>query len=95
MNYLAHSTLKTFLYLLYGKSSLLLYNFKYPERESIVMDIFSNNIASLFIFKNSVVTIEKPSLEDITMNLYDISSNIKTFTIELCSDKREELLNYI
>ena len=44
MNYLAHSTLKAFLYLLYGKNSLLLIGFKYPDREKTIRDIFSNKI---------------------------------------------------
>ncbi len=95
MNYLSHSTLKAFLYLLYGKSSLLLFNFKYPERESIIQDIFSDNLESLFFFKNSEGTIERASLEDMSEILYDISPNIKTLEIILPSSNEGKLLDFI
>jgi len=95
MNYLAHSTLKTFLYLLYGKSSLLLFNFKDPDREKVIKDIYSNNLSSLFIFKNSEVTFKDPTKEDITANLFDISPNIENLEIQLPKSNRKKLINFI
>jgi len=95
MNYLNHCTLKTILYLLYGKNSLKLFNFKYSDREKVIKDIFSNNISSLFILKNSAITFKEPSIEDITENLYDISPNIKTLEIELLKGNNKKLTDFI
>ena len=95
MNYLAHSTLKAFLYLLYGKNFLLLLNFKDTDRKKIIADIFSNNLSDLFLFKNSETTFHNPSLEGINANLFDISPNIKTLSIKLPRSNNIKLTDFI
>jgi len=95
MNFLSHATLKAFLYLLYGQNSILLINFKYPERQNVVDDIFSNIFEDLFVFKNSKAVIENPTLDDVSGCLYDISADVKTFGITLPDSNKEKLLKFI
>lgn len=95
MNYLSHSTLKAFLYLLYGKGSLLLFDFKYLERQSIIEDIFVNGIVDLFILKNSEGEIGNFNLEKISDYPYDISPGIKTLEIMLPDSNKGKLLDFI
>lgn len=95
MNYLSHSTLKVFLYLLCGQNSILLINFKYLERQNVVDDIFSNKLEDLFVFKSSIAIIGNPILEDISGCLYDISADVKTFGITLPDSNKEKLLKFI
>ncbi len=95
MNYLNHSTLKAFLYLLYGKGSLLLFDFKYLERQGVIEDIFINGIESLFVLKNSEGVLENPTKDTISEILYDFSPNIKTIEIGLPASNKEKLSDFI
>ena len=95
MNYLSHSTLKAFLYFLYGKGSLLLFDFKYLERQSLIDDIFSNNLADLFVLKNSESATKSFNFKKILDYPYDISPGIKTLKIMLLDSNKGKLLDFI
>lgn len=95
MNYLSHSTLKAFLYLLYGKGSLLLFDFKYLERQSLIDNIFSNKLEDLFVLKNSAGAAKSFNFKKILDYPYDISPGIKTLEIILPDPNKGKLLDFI
>ena len=95
MNYLSHSILKASLYLLCGKGSLLLSDFKYLERQDLIDDIFSNKLEDLFVLKNSAGAAENFNFKKISDYPYDISPGIKTLELVLPDSDKEKLLGFI